>query len=476
MTKALFRDTLRAIRKTLSRFISIVIIVALGVGFFAGLRAVSPNTKAAAAEFYEELNLADIVVQSTVGFDEDDLEAILALPCVGSATLSRSIDGILHAPPPEGSIHPVPEQGMTGTAYVVRIIGHDFDSNPERLNRLRLVEGRFPQAPNEAVVSAFHVEDQPQRYFIGQNIMIRGDHEDILDTVEHEIYTIVGIINTPEFVSMEFGASQAGGGELSGYIYIQDSAFKLDYYTTLLIGVQGARRYEPYTDAYNSLMRRARELIEEAGQEIVRRRVDRLQDYFGPAIEAGKQELEEARAQGLIQMEQARQQLDELDASVEEGPERLVRERKAAEKELADAQKKLDQGRIDYEKGREEYEKNHAKYEEARKEIEAYSGDPREDFANAQSLLTMYTHSFEMAQMAHRAGQSALRVANMALNSGDPVRMQNAIDILAQYMPIPEGEDTVEGLKKMVEDAQIDLELQEKELEEAAKSLEDGRK
>jgi putative ABC transport system permease protein len=117
MTKALFRDTLRAIRKTLSRFISIVIIVALGVGFFAGLKAVSPNMKAAARQFYDKHLLADIVVQSTVGFDEQDVAAVRGIPGVAGATLSRSVDGVFYKP--DGK----PEQSMSGTAYVTRVIG-----------------------------------------------------------------------------------------------------------------------------------------------------------------------------------------------------------------------------------------------------------------------------------------------------------------------------------------------------------------
>ena len=86
MTKALFRDTLRAIRKTLSRFISIVIIVALGVGFFAGLKAVSPNMKAAADDFYDQHRLANVVANSTVGFDEEDVRQVLSIPSLSPSS------------------------------------------------------------------------------------------------------------------------------------------------------------------------------------------------------------------------------------------------------------------------------------------------------------------------------------------------------------------------------------------------------
>jgi len=466
MTRALFRDTLRAIRKTLSRFISIVIIVALGVGFFAGLKAVSPNMKAAAEVFYAKHNLADAVVHSTVGFDAEDLASVLALPGVESATLSRSIDGILMKP--NGEM----EQSMSGTAYVLRVIGYDFaqavGSQSGRLNQLELLDdgqSRWPARPDECVVSAYENKNEPQHYALGQKIRVQGDHEDLLDTVRSEYYEVVGVVYTPEFVSMELGASQAGGGELSGYIYIDDRAFVTDYYTTLYIGAsQTAGSSSAYTDAYADLVRSLKDRLEGAAQEIIDLRVDRMQGYYGPIIEQGKQELAKAY-----------EDLETLRKAVAEGPELIRTEKEKGEKELAAGQAEYEQGLADYQKGIDEYLANKAIYDEAKIEVDKHPNAEIE-YENGKARLTQAKNSFEVMNTFVLAGRSAIRVANSALASGDPERTRSAMAILSNYIPLDEDDLSIEGLQARVDEAQEQLAEQEEALAEYRAEIEEGER
>ncbi len=461
MTKALFRDTLRAIRNTLSRFISIVIIVALGVGFFAGLKAVSPNMKAAAEKFYQTHNLADIVINSTVGFDDEDLQQVMAVPGVTDATLSRFVDGILMRP--DGT----QAQSLTGTAYVLRIIGYDFtqtvDTNSDRLNQLELIQGRFPQRPDECVASVYENNKEPQYYKLGQKIRVVGDHADIKDTVRSEYYTVVGTVNTPEFVSMELGASQAGGGELSGYVYIDDRAFATDYYTTMYVGVENSGEKAAYTEEYKDLVRKVSDRLSAAGGAIVKRRAERMKDYYLPIIEKGKAELEQAK----IDMEK-------LKDAVENGPAQYAAEKKNAEDKIAAAEKKLVTGRAEYDKKLAEYNAGNAKYNEALKVAEQHPG-ALEEYQAGQNKVERAQASYDIAKTAVSAGKSALRVAQQALESGDPTRISNAMEIFGLYFPIEDTDKTVEGLKKRVEEAQKSLNEQEAALADAKKEIDAGK-
>jgi len=461
MTKALFRDTLRAIRKTLSRFISIVIIVALGVGFFAGLKAVSPNMKAAADEFYDRHRLANLVVNSTVGFDEEDVRQVLSIPGVSSATPSRSTDGILYKPGGEM------EQSMSGTAYVMRIIGYDFSqavgSRSDRLNQLRLVQGRFPTRPDECVVSVYANREEPQHYAINQTIRICGDHEDLRDTVLSEYYKVVGTVYTPEFIAMELGASQAGGGELSGYIYIQDTAFVTDYYTTLYIGAQDADKHAAYTQEYKDLVRQITERLEAAGPVIVSQRALRMEDYYLPIIEEGKRELEQAQAD-----------LARLREGVQGGPELYAEEKLKAEQQLAAARKELEEAPAKYNEQLDKYNEGKAKYDEAFKLVEQHPG-AMEEYQAGLNRLEMAEASYEVASLAVAAGRSALRVANNALNSGADDRIRNAMNILGAYIPIEDSDYTIEGLRARVEEAQAQLDENEEALAEAQAEIAAGR-
>jgi len=461
MTKALFRDTLRAIRKTLSRFISIVIIVALGVGFFAGLKAVSPNMKTAAQRFYERHMLADIVVNSTVGFDADDVAAVLTIPGVASATPSRSIDGVFYKT--DGNM----EQSVTGTAYVTRIIGYDFSqamgSGTQRLNQLRLVEGRFPVRPNECVVSVYENWNDPQHYAINQQLRIRGDHEDLLDTVKSEYYKVVGTVYTPEFISMELGASQAGGGELSGYIYIPDDAFVTDHYTTLYIGVEDAAKYSAYTNGYKILVRQVTDRLESAGPVIVKQRAARMADYYVPIIENGKRDLEQAKAD-----------LAELEDAVKGGPERYKAEQAKARQQLAEAEKQLAQGKIDYETNLAKYNEGKEKYDEAYDIVVQHPG-AWEEYQAGVNQIERAEASYGVAKAAVTAGQSALRVANQALDSGQDDRIKNAMGILSLYFPMEESDFTIEGLRQRIADAEEELATQEAALAEAEAEIKAGK-
>jgi len=471
MTTALFRDTLRAIRRTFSRYISIVIIVALGVGFFAGLKAVSPDMKQAAVDFYQKHNLADVVIHSTAGFDEQDKDAVLALPGVESATLSRSIDGILYSMNPEKAGDPEPS--VTGTAYVIRVIGYDFEENAAgsgRLNRLSLIEGRFPERANECVVSAYENRSDDEHYKLDQVINVKGDHEDLLDTVQSEYYQVVGIVDTPEFVSMELGASQAGGGELSGYIYIPDTAFKLDHYTTMYIGAEGASRHGAYTKEYNSAIRPIMETLEAAGKTIVQQRAGRIRDAYEPQIEQGKADLEKAKTEGLAELEQAKKDIKELQEGVLKGPEDI----KKAKADVAQAEKDLENGRIEYNKKHAEYNKNLAEYEAAIGQVEDASGKLLE-YENGKSRLERAENSYEIAKLAVSAGQSAIRVGKSAVASGDPKRIESALAIMGQYIPMTDNDYTVEGLQSRIDEAEVDLAKQEEELAAAEAELEKGR-
>jgi len=474
MTKALFRDTLRAIRNTLSRFVSIVIIVALGVGFYAGLKAVSPNMKQAAADFYAEHQLADVVVHSTAGFDAQDLKSVLALPGVESATLSRSIDGILYSMDEED----VMEQSMTGTSYVIRVIGYDFEqgvgSGSDRRNQLTLVDGRWPEKPQECVVSAYENKMEPRHYILNQVIHIKGDHEDLLDTVSSEYYQVVGVVHTPEFVAMELGASTAGGGELSGYIYIQDTAFKMENeYTTMYIAAQGASNYAAYTSGYNTVVRRMKETLEEAGKSLVRQRAARVESNYGPQIEQAKLDLEEAKTDGLAQLEQAKKDIKDLREGVETGP-----------KEIEEGRRKLEQAKKDHENGWEEYRKKDAEYNKGIAEYQAANEkmDPQEvankliEYENGKSRLERAEYSYELAKTGIQAGKSAIRVGRSAAESGDQKRIENALAIMGQYFPLETKDYTLEGLLERIDEAEEDLARQEEALKDAEAEIAAGRR
>ncbi|MDR3313855.1 MAG: ABC transporter permease, partial [Oscillospiraceae bacterium] len=532
MTKSLFRDTLRAIRKTLSRFISIVIIVALGVGFFAGLKAVSPNMKGAADAFYSQLNLADLVLTSTVGFDAQDVEAMLAIEGIESVTPSRYVDGLVYNE--DGQL----AQSLTGTAYVLRVIGYDFTqlagSGSERLNQLELVQGRVPEAPNECVASVYesdvNLQDEIRdRYKIGNTLTIKGDHEDLLDSIKTTEFTVVGLVHTPEFVSMELGSSQAGGGELCGYIYIPDDAFTIDYYTKLYLGIAGSDSREAYSESYDEGVRQWKDaLVDEYSAPIVASRAERMgatiaeQAYAERKkigqflqqatallpllsgedkttmnalleqlyrLQTSAQEGTDAQADvarqigdGKQELALARQLLPLGQKALAEGPKEYNRTKAEKEKEISAGEAKLEKGRLELEKQKALYNTQLAEYNkgvvefEAAKKIVLEHPYAEEEYVTAKNQLEQAQSSYEIASAAVKAGRSALSTAKKALASEQADRIANAMAILQGYFPLEDESLTVEGLRRQVEEAEEQLNLQEEELAEGKEKIDDGKK
>ncbi|MCL2106120.1 MAG: hypothetical protein FWH26_03535 [Oscillospiraceae bacterium] len=486
MTRALFRDTLRAIRKTFSRFISIVIIVALGVGFFAGLKSVSPNMKKAADSFYEKHRLADIVLISTVGFDEQDRAIVLEQPGVASATLSRFFDSLLYEEVTfenedgEEETELRVAQSMTGTGYVCRVIGYDFaqmaGSESDRLNQLEFVTGRLPVAPNECMVSAYEHRMDPAHYTIGSKLQLRGDHEDILDSLKYSEYTIVGVVYSPEFISMELGASQAGGGELSGYIYVPDEAFQMeDSYTTLYVGVEGTQSLDAYSKTYADRIRPVQDKLEEISSVVVKQRAERLRETYGPRLTEGKIELEQKRKEAAEGLAEAREEIKRLKEGVKEGPDAYRRDKEAAEKRLAAAQKEYEDGLIEYDKRTTEYNAGKKKFDEAKKMMDEHPYALAE-YEEAQQKLERAQNSMEIAGIAVRAGKSAIKVGRSVLESGDQERLENALRMLAEFVPMEEDDKTFEGLQKRMEEAEVQLAEQEEAVAEGQAEIDAARK
>ena len=94
MSKSLRKDFYREIKKSFSRFISIMLIVVLGVAFYSGIRSAMPAMKLTADRIYDEQGLMDIRVVGTLGLTADDLEKIREIEGVQNAEGSFSNDFI----------------------------------------------------------------------------------------------------------------------------------------------------------------------------------------------------------------------------------------------------------------------------------------------------------------------------------------------------------------------------------------------
>lgn len=308
MNNSTVKLCIREIKDSLSRYLAIFAIIALGAGLFIGLRMSRPDFLESFTNYAEEYNFYDIRLISTLGLTDDDLAAV------------RGVDGVIDA------------EGVISSDFLYNSGEEDnlimvVQSIPQDINRVNLRCGRMPEKGNECLGDPeIFTEDD-----IGTVIKLSADNsQQTFDTFAYDEYTVVGLCDSVLYINYERGSSTLGNGSVEGYIYIPVEGFELDCYTDIYVTVD-ADGYI-YSDEYKSSIESYKKPFEALMQERTEIRYD---DVIGSATE----QLAEARAQyeaGLKQYEPAKAEYDK-------GYEEFVSRKEATEKQLAETEKQLEQ-------------------------------------------------------------------------------------------------------------------------------------
>ncbi len=331
------RAAWREIKAHPGRYLAILAIVALGVGFYAGLFVIEDAMLNTANSYIVEYNLYDFSVSTTLGLYEEDVAQLAGL------------DGIKHA---EGVIAADAMcQGNTDSEQILH-----FMSIPEKIALPELVAGSMPQSSDQCLAdSNRYTEDD-----IGKKITLKDADA---DTFAHTEYTIVGIANSVEFINYQRGSTSLGGGSVTSFCYIPRDGFSAEYFTSVHLRAD--------TDAYI------------------------YSDDYRDAIQSLKQSVtdkldELAHARGIILIEQAHAEIAKGVAAYEQGKIDLAKARKDADKQFADALKQLEDGRKQLEAGKEELAEMERKLEiaipKAQAELDAAIAESDKLLAQADAL------------------------------------------------------------------------------------------
>ena len=342
MTEAFRKDTLRTMRKTLNRFCSILLIVALGVGFFAGVRATGDDMRNTASDYYTDYNAMDIKVLSTLGFSQNDVEAVEAVAGVKQVYAGKYVDCLT----------------LCQDNFLTRVLSLPQDpESSQTMNRLRVLTGRLPQTANECVVDEkiqykYHFE-------LGQTISLGSADplDDLENSLENTEYTIVGIVNSPMYLDMtRRGSTTVGDGSLDAYLYVPEENFTAEYYTELYVTAEGSGDLNCYTEEYDNLAAALKTALEPVGEARGELRMQEMADYLNEKIPEAQEKIADAEAQ----LADAEQQLTDA-----------ANELANARKQIEDGEKELEDGRAELEKQKAQYEKYEQLYEEGKQQLEA---------------------------------------------------------------------------------------------------------
>ena len=332
MKNALIKDAFREIRRTLSKFLSIFAIVALGVAFFAGIKATCPDMKITADKYFDEYRLMDIKLVSTMGFNEDDINTIKKVPGINGVLPAYSIDTIVNVDKEDLVIKvlslPVDKMNNTDESYI---------------NRVKLVEGRYPEKPGECLAEKGKMLNPG--IAIGSKLKLNsGESKDISESLKNTEYTIVGFIETPYYISFERGTSSIGNGKVNSFILVPKEDFKMPVYTEVFLTVKGARELFTYGDNYNEAVKPVKKALEDKGKVRADIRYEEIISEANKKLQDSRNEIKEAENKQKSELKKAEEKLQDAKIKIANGEKELQDKERETNKSLSDGEAKIADG------------------------------------------------------------------------------------------------------------------------------------
>lgn len=335
------KNNKREIKHTWERYIAIVAIIILGVGFFSGLKVTKTAMVKNLDSYVNEYNMYDYRLLFTLGLTKADVEYFNHqedIKAEGAITLDIIVDL-----DKEGE-----EKGIVLKAHSIT----------DSINKLNILHGRMAEGDNEIVLdSKVFTED-----IIGSDILITTDNdEDTIDAFKYDKYTVVGIADAPSYINFDRGTTSIGNGSVYGFAYITEDGFDLDYYTEIMLLMD--TKGEVYSDEYEDHIAYKEEPLKEALEVRANLRYEDILVEVNETLAEAEKEYDEGyreylseKADAEAELRDAWAKLEDAKEEIEENEEKL----KDGDIKLADAEAEYQKGLRDYQEGLTEFENQKA--------------------------------------------------------------------------------------------------------------------
>lgn len=455
------RTTLREIKGSFGRFFAILSIIALGVGFFTGVRGTTPAMKHTVNQFLQDKQFYDYRLISTLGWEEDNVRAFREQPAVRAAEGSQTLDVLC--------------ENQDGTEFVLKT--HTI---LESINLLELTEGRMPEKSNECIIDA----GIDNGFSVGDTIRISSSNaEETKDAFRHDRYTIVGAAHSSCYLNFERGTTSIGNGTVSAYLYLPADAYDLDYYSEIYV------RFDQddmiYSKAYEDAMEARADEWETLTQEQANARYHRIVHEAEAELQDGRDELEEKRAEGLEelhsaiaelgdgkreladaanQLADAKEQLDDAKAQLED-----------AAQQLADAAKELDDGQLQLDDAKRQLDDSRGQLDAAAQTL----ADSEAQLNDGQAQLDAARAQADAGEAAIRSQEQALDAQAAELNASlayiDMLPEEQQLQIRAGLQAIADARVQLEAAKAPITAGRQELAAQQTVIDAGRAQLSAGR-
>lgn len=507
MKSMMNKSTLREIKQSLGRYLAILAIVALGVGFFAGLKATTPAMLKTAQTYLDEKQFYDFRLICTLGFGDAEIEKIALREDVRSVQGAYSFDILC-------------QNSSDGNAQVMK--GHSITSG---VNELEIIAGRLPKNANECVVDARMFSEK----YIGKKIKFSSlNEEEDLENFAYTEYKIVGIVNSPIYVQFERGTTSLGSGTITGFFYLLPEGFAAEAYTEVYVKLnqdfeiyseeydtymeQKEAEWEPYLETigqlrYDNVILEANEKLADARKELAdgkaegeQELADARKELDDAAVEIadGKQQIEDAKvelADGLLELAEAEKELDDAESEIARN-EKLLEDK---EQEIADGQvtwqenwDALQESFVEIEKNEDtlassEVQLKAGEQQLAEKEAELIAGEEQlavMEAALPELIADIEEHEARLEELEalEAIGLLPEEMAGVLEDTRTILgTLKNSLataqaEIEANRATIEDGKKQIEAAKKQLSDGRAQLESGKKQLADGRIQAEDGEK
>ena len=386
MTRSYRKNTLRTFKNTISRFAAVFAIVALGVGFLAGLNATPIDMKESMERYMDDGNFYDLRVVSTLGLTDEDVAAL------------AQVDGVRQVQPGYSADLLVEVGGDTVVSRAHSLPAPDNNT----INRLNLVEGRLPEKSGECVVEASSTQRQ-QTYPVGTKLVVGKANEDLDTKLNTTEYTVVGIVHNANYFSFEREPASVGNGTVKLVFYIPQQDFAYEAYTEVYLTADGALEQDSLGDAYQTNVDTVKANVEAIADA-------RCEARYNGIIADARAELDDAWAEYNDAKAEADQQLADAAAELADGKQ-----------QLADGQKEVADGERQYTDGLNELTANEAQLNDGAAQLadaEAQLRDAEAQLQAGEEELAANAPKLEAARKQLEDGQAQYEAGLQQYNDG----------------------------------------------------------
>lgn len=463
---ALLKDGIKEIKISYKRFLSILLIVLLGVGFFAGIKATSPDMKKTIDTYFEDLNVMDIQVISTLGLTENDITSISQVENVEKVEGTYQTDATVTIGEEE---------------VVVKL-----ETITSSINNLQLIDGRLPENEKECVVEQNFLNGSGHQ--IGDTIKVDveditnddGEKESVLKNNELQI---VGIVESPLYISTDRGSTKLGSGRIDYYMYVPKENLNASIYTNIYLTVAGAKTEETGSNRYLDKIDEVENSIDNISEERREARYNELYDSANSKIQDAQKELDEEKSKAEKELDDAQKEIDDGKKEIEDGKAEIETNRANANYQFSQAEQQIKESK-------ELLAENEERFEEEKKNANEQIANYKEQLSELQQLqkqLNTVKTSLKKAQASLNELEKKLESASeeekpalqeqMAKLNIQIQTLQGTIDTINSELEkqgVSDLAGTIKQIQTGIETANRELENGEAQLEDAQKQIEEA--